>query len=155
METNLRARTLSETRGFLKALVEVGSDRIPGFTAFGVGAGEILGAVQIAMRTTRFLSNRTHHMRLPRISARSDCDFFSKCTNTHGRLCAQRVKLHNAGTRQPERENTTLKHPQRSTGLHARFLRDASFFFKPIGGGVANLLDLKMMLVRNCTTLKI
>ncbi len=49
METNLRARTLSETRGFVKALVEAHSDRILGFTAFGVGAGEILAAVQIAM----------------------------------------------------------------------------------------------------------
>jgi pyruvate/2-oxoglutarate dehydrogenase complex dihydrolipoamide dehydrogenase (E3) component len=49
MEANLRARTLSETRGFLKALVEVDNDRILGFTAFGVGAGEIMSAVQIAM----------------------------------------------------------------------------------------------------------
>src|SRR5437660_681750 len=49
METNLRARTLSETRGFVKALVEADSDRILGFTALGVGAGEILAAVQIAM----------------------------------------------------------------------------------------------------------
>jgi pyruvate/2-oxoglutarate dehydrogenase complex dihydrolipoamide dehydrogenase (E3) component len=49
METNLRARTLSETRGFVKALVEADSDRILGFTAFAVGAGEILAAVQIAM----------------------------------------------------------------------------------------------------------
>jgi pyruvate/2-oxoglutarate dehydrogenase complex dihydrolipoamide dehydrogenase (E3) component len=49
MEANLRARALVETRGFLKALVEVDSDRILGFTAFGVGAGEILGAVQVAM----------------------------------------------------------------------------------------------------------
>jgi pyruvate/2-oxoglutarate dehydrogenase complex dihydrolipoamide dehydrogenase (E3) component len=49
METNLRARSLSETRGFVKALVEADSDRILGFTAFGVGAGEILAVVQIAM----------------------------------------------------------------------------------------------------------
>src|SRR3989442_107873 len=49
MESNLRARTLSETRGFVKALVEAESDRIFGFTAFGVGAGEILACVQIAM----------------------------------------------------------------------------------------------------------
>src|SRR3981081_4658129 len=48
METTLRARTLSEPRGFVKALVEADSDRILGFTAFGVGAGEILAAVQIA-----------------------------------------------------------------------------------------------------------
>jgi pyruvate/2-oxoglutarate dehydrogenase complex dihydrolipoamide dehydrogenase (E3) component len=33
----------------VKALVEADSDRILGFTAFGVGAGEILAAVQIAM----------------------------------------------------------------------------------------------------------
>src|SRR5256886_12149729 len=49
METNLRARTLSETRGFLKALVEADGDRILGFTAFGVGAAEMMSAVQIAM----------------------------------------------------------------------------------------------------------
>jgi pyruvate/2-oxoglutarate dehydrogenase complex dihydrolipoamide dehydrogenase (E3) component len=49
METNLRAHTLSETRGFVKALVEADSDRILGFTVFGVGAGETLAAVQIAM----------------------------------------------------------------------------------------------------------
>lgn len=49
MESNLRARTLAETRGFVKALVEADSDGILGFTAFGVGAGEILAAVQIAM----------------------------------------------------------------------------------------------------------
>jgi len=49
MGANLRARTLSETRGFLKALVEAHSDRIIGFTAFGVGAGEIMSAVQMAM----------------------------------------------------------------------------------------------------------
>jgi pyruvate/2-oxoglutarate dehydrogenase complex dihydrolipoamide dehydrogenase (E3) component len=49
MEAVLRARTLSETRGFLKALVEADSDRILGFTAFGVGAAEIMTSVQIAM----------------------------------------------------------------------------------------------------------
>jgi pyruvate/2-oxoglutarate dehydrogenase complex dihydrolipoamide dehydrogenase (E3) component len=45
----LRTRTLSETRGFLKALVAVDSDHILGFTAFGVDAGEIMASVQIAM----------------------------------------------------------------------------------------------------------
>ncbi len=49
MDANLRARTLAETRGFVKALVEADGDRILGFTAFGVGAGEIMAAVQIAM----------------------------------------------------------------------------------------------------------
>ena len=49
MESNLRARTLSETRGFLKSLVEAEGDRILGFTAFGSGAGEIMAVVQIAM----------------------------------------------------------------------------------------------------------
>jgi pyruvate/2-oxoglutarate dehydrogenase complex dihydrolipoamide dehydrogenase (E3) component len=45
----LRAETLSEVRGFLKALVAVDSDRILGFTAFSPAAGEILAVVQIAM----------------------------------------------------------------------------------------------------------
>ena len=49
MESNLRARTLSETRGFLKSLVEADGDRILGFTAFGTSAGEIMAAVQVAM----------------------------------------------------------------------------------------------------------
>jgi pyruvate/2-oxoglutarate dehydrogenase complex dihydrolipoamide dehydrogenase (E3) component len=49
MEANLRARTLSETRGFLKAIVEADGERILGFTAFGVGAGEIMATVQVAM----------------------------------------------------------------------------------------------------------
>ena len=45
----LRTRTLSETRGFLKALVSAEDDRILGFTGFGIGAGELLPAVQLAM----------------------------------------------------------------------------------------------------------
>lgn len=48
MAANLRTRTLSETRGFMKALVAQ-EDRILGFTVFGVGGGEIMSAVQIAM----------------------------------------------------------------------------------------------------------
>jgi len=48
MEANLRARTLSETRGFIKALVGIDHDRILGFTAFAVDAGEIMAAVQVA-----------------------------------------------------------------------------------------------------------
>jgi len=49
MEQVLRARTLSETRGFLKAFVDVDSDRLLGFTAFAVAGGEIMGSVQTAM----------------------------------------------------------------------------------------------------------
>jgi pyruvate/2-oxoglutarate dehydrogenase complex dihydrolipoamide dehydrogenase (E3) component len=49
MDANLRARTLSETRGFMKSLVEAEGDRILGFTAFGVGAAEIMSAVQVAI----------------------------------------------------------------------------------------------------------
>jgi pyruvate/2-oxoglutarate dehydrogenase complex dihydrolipoamide dehydrogenase (E3) component len=49
MEKVLRARTLSETRGFIKALVDVNSDRILGFTAFAVDGGEIMASVQMAM----------------------------------------------------------------------------------------------------------
>jgi pyruvate/2-oxoglutarate dehydrogenase complex dihydrolipoamide dehydrogenase (E3) component len=49
MAAVLRARALVETRGFLKALVATDSDRILGFTGFGVGAGEVMSAVQVAM----------------------------------------------------------------------------------------------------------
>jgi len=49
MEAVLRARTLGETRGFLKALVGNDSDRILGFSGFAVGAGETMSSVQIAM----------------------------------------------------------------------------------------------------------
>jgi pyruvate/2-oxoglutarate dehydrogenase complex dihydrolipoamide dehydrogenase (E3) component len=45
----LRAHTLSEMRGFMKALVEVERDRILGFTAFGADAGEVIAVVQVAM----------------------------------------------------------------------------------------------------------
>ena len=49
MVSVLRTRTLSETRGFLKALIDTESDRILGFTALGVEAGELIAAVQVAM----------------------------------------------------------------------------------------------------------
>ena len=49
MVTVLRTRTLSETRGFMKALIDTRSDRILGFTVFGVEAGEIMASVQVAM----------------------------------------------------------------------------------------------------------
>jgi pyruvate/2-oxoglutarate dehydrogenase complex dihydrolipoamide dehydrogenase (E3) component len=49
MAAVLRTRTLSETRGFLKALVDTQSDRILGFTAFGAEAGELVAVVQTAM----------------------------------------------------------------------------------------------------------
>ena len=45
----LRTRTVSETRGFLKALIDIESDRILGFTALGIEAGEIIATVQVAM----------------------------------------------------------------------------------------------------------
>jgi pyruvate/2-oxoglutarate dehydrogenase complex dihydrolipoamide dehydrogenase (E3) component len=49
MEAVMRATTMSETRGFLKVLVEVDNDRILGFTGLGVDAGEVLSSVQVAM----------------------------------------------------------------------------------------------------------
>jgi pyruvate/2-oxoglutarate dehydrogenase complex dihydrolipoamide dehydrogenase (E3) component len=49
MENVFRALTLSETRGFLKALIESEGERILGFTAFGVEAGEVMAVVQVAM----------------------------------------------------------------------------------------------------------
>jgi pyruvate/2-oxoglutarate dehydrogenase complex dihydrolipoamide dehydrogenase (E3) component len=51
MKAVLRTRTLSEPRGFLKALIAVDSDRILGFTALGTEAGELIAVVQTAMLT--------------------------------------------------------------------------------------------------------
>jgi pyruvate/2-oxoglutarate dehydrogenase complex dihydrolipoamide dehydrogenase (E3) component len=45
----LRTQTLSETRGFLKALVSVVNDEILGFSAIGPQAGEMMAVVQTAM----------------------------------------------------------------------------------------------------------
>ena len=45
----LRTRTLSEPRGFMKMLIDADSDRILGFTAFGVEASEPMSIVQTAM----------------------------------------------------------------------------------------------------------
>jgi pyruvate/2-oxoglutarate dehydrogenase complex dihydrolipoamide dehydrogenase (E3) component len=45
----MRARTISETRGFMKALVEADGDRILGFAMIGPEAGEVVGVVQTAM----------------------------------------------------------------------------------------------------------
>lgn len=44
-----RTWTLSERRGFYKALVAADSDRILGFTAFGPEAGEVMATVQLAI----------------------------------------------------------------------------------------------------------
>jgi pyruvate/2-oxoglutarate dehydrogenase complex dihydrolipoamide dehydrogenase (E3) component len=49
MASVVRTRTLSETRGFLKALIEEEGDRILGFTPFGAEAGEVMTVVQVAM----------------------------------------------------------------------------------------------------------
>jgi pyruvate/2-oxoglutarate dehydrogenase complex dihydrolipoamide dehydrogenase (E3) component len=48
MDHVFRARTISETRGFMKALIDQ-SDRILGFTSFGSDAGEVMATVQVAM----------------------------------------------------------------------------------------------------------
>jgi pyruvate/2-oxoglutarate dehydrogenase complex dihydrolipoamide dehydrogenase (E3) component len=44
-----RTHTLSETRGFMKALIGAETDEIVGFTAFGTEAGELMSVVQTAM----------------------------------------------------------------------------------------------------------
>jgi pyruvate/2-oxoglutarate dehydrogenase complex dihydrolipoamide dehydrogenase (E3) component len=45
----LRTRTLSEPRGFMKMLIDTGSDSILGFTVFGAEASELMATVQTAM----------------------------------------------------------------------------------------------------------
>jgi pyruvate/2-oxoglutarate dehydrogenase complex dihydrolipoamide dehydrogenase (E3) component len=44
-----RARTISETRGFLKMLIDERGNRILGFTAFVTGGGDLIAVVQTAM----------------------------------------------------------------------------------------------------------
>lgn len=49
MDVVPRARTLSERKGFMKALVAIDSDRILGFAMLGAQAGEVMAVVQMAM----------------------------------------------------------------------------------------------------------
>jgi len=49
MAAVLRAVTLSETRGFVKMLIDAHSDRILGLTVIGVEGSEMMAAVQTAM----------------------------------------------------------------------------------------------------------
>jgi pyruvate/2-oxoglutarate dehydrogenase complex dihydrolipoamide dehydrogenase (E3) component len=49
MTSVLRARSLGETRGFMKVLLDTRSDRILGFTMLGPEAGEVIAVVQTAM----------------------------------------------------------------------------------------------------------
>jgi len=45
----LRTRTISEIRGFMKALIDAYSDRILSFTMLGPEVGEVIAIVQTAM----------------------------------------------------------------------------------------------------------
>ncbi len=45
----LRTRTLDETQGFMKALIDPNNNRILGFTMIGPEAGEVMAVVQTAM----------------------------------------------------------------------------------------------------------
>jgi pyruvate/2-oxoglutarate dehydrogenase complex dihydrolipoamide dehydrogenase (E3) component len=49
MSAVLRTRTIEESRGFMKALVDVNSDRLLGVTMLGPEAGEVVAVVQTAM----------------------------------------------------------------------------------------------------------
>jgi pyruvate/2-oxoglutarate dehydrogenase complex dihydrolipoamide dehydrogenase (E3) component len=49
MTAVLRARTIDETKGFMKALVAADSDQILGFAMIGPEAGEVMAVVQTAM----------------------------------------------------------------------------------------------------------
>src|SRR6201981_3529154 len=49
MDAVFRPHTLSETRGFMKVLIDAHSDRILGFAALGPEAGELMANVQVAM----------------------------------------------------------------------------------------------------------
>jgi pyruvate/2-oxoglutarate dehydrogenase complex dihydrolipoamide dehydrogenase (E3) component len=51
MRAVFRAMTVSETRGFMKILIEAESDKILGFTMFGTEAGELMATMQLAILT--------------------------------------------------------------------------------------------------------
>lgn len=50
VSADLRSRTIGDTRGFMKAILDANSDRILGFTMVGPEAGEVMAVVQIAMQ---------------------------------------------------------------------------------------------------------
>ena len=50
MAVVLRTRTISETQGFMKALIAPDDGRILGFTMVGPEAGEVMAVVQMAMQ---------------------------------------------------------------------------------------------------------
>ena len=50
MASVLRTRTISETKGFMKALLSPGDGRILGFTMIGAEAGEVMTVVQMAIQ---------------------------------------------------------------------------------------------------------
>jgi pyruvate/2-oxoglutarate dehydrogenase complex dihydrolipoamide dehydrogenase (E3) component len=60
----LRSRTMSETRGFMKALVEADGDRILGFTMLGAEAGKVMAVVHT--RWWRLCPTRAYATRLSR-----------------------------------------------------------------------------------------
>jgi pyruvate/2-oxoglutarate dehydrogenase complex dihydrolipoamide dehydrogenase (E3) component len=49
MTAVLRTRTIDETRGFMKALIEANGDGILGFTMIGPEAGEVMAVVEMTM----------------------------------------------------------------------------------------------------------
>ena len=49
MSAVLRARTIGETAGFMKMLIESAGDRVLGFAMLGPESGEVLAAVQTAI----------------------------------------------------------------------------------------------------------
>lgn len=51
MASVFRAMTVSETRGFMKILIDAETDKILGFTMFGADAGELMTTMQMAMLT--------------------------------------------------------------------------------------------------------
>jgi pyruvate/2-oxoglutarate dehydrogenase complex dihydrolipoamide dehydrogenase (E3) component len=50
MASVLRTRTISETKGFMKALLSPEDGRILGFAMIGAEAGEVMTVVQVAMQ---------------------------------------------------------------------------------------------------------
>jgi len=114
MKTNLRAHTLSETRGFVKALVEADSDRILGFTAFAAGAGETMAVVQVAMIAgLPYMALRDAVLTHP-TPVEGLISLFSSAASVSiiGRRCLDRVPPSGDHARQITRMNHLHRRPQ-------------------------------------------
>jgi hypothetical protein len=95
MAAVLRTRALSETRGFLKTLIDANGDRTLGFSAFGVDAGEIMGVMQLGIRDFPYTAIRHSIFSHPTIAGGLTVSFFQSFAQNRSRAWQQLQKFLN------------------------------------------------------------